>query len=272
MCCRAFLSGLLAAFALCISFVTQANQALIFAYQDSDNFPYQIGSGSQVPNNNPGIAVEQIQQMAEQLGLTIKLIRVPWKRGLKLLQQGEVDGLFSASYKKERILYGLYPTAANGRVDNQKRSYANAYTLFTHKNHPIRWDGKHFNSQTYRLYAPLGFSIVDDLRQKGMQVEETRSILVKLKQINQGRGDGIVLLSHSGFGFLNRYADELKNLKAVQPDIVRKDYYLMLSHQYVAERPKQAEQIWQQMAKIRHSDYFKARYLEYMNQEAKTGN
>lgn len=270
---RLLLSALLSIYALCTSLIVQADsKPLVFAYQDSDNFPFQTGSGHQVPSNNPGIAVEQVQRMAKRLQLTIKLIRVPWKRGLKLLQQGEIDGLFSASYKKKRIVYGLYPTDADGNLDKQKHSYANAYTLFRHKNHPIRWDGQHFNRQNYLLYAPLGFSIVDDLRKKGMQVEETRSILAKLKQINQGRGDGIVLLSHSGYGFLSRYTNELSNLIAAKPDIVRKAYYLMLSHQYVADQPQQADRIWQTLAEIRQSNDFKARYLNYMNQSVETSN
>jgi polar amino acid transport system substrate-binding protein len=59
--------------------------------------------------------------MKERIKIIIK--RLPWKRAFEgELKTGSADGLFGASYKKEREPFGAYPM--NGDKPDESRSTA----------------------------------------------------------------------------------------------------------------------------------------------------
>ncbi len=239
-----------------------ANQPLVLAYQDSDNFPYQIGNGDLIDLQNPGVAVEQMLAVGEKLGLEIQLQRTPWKRGLILLKQGHIDGLFNASFKKQRQQYGRYPTR-NGALDFSRRSYSNSYSLFKSKQGQIQWDGKRFNDTRFTVFVPLGFSIADNLRRNGLTVSETSQVFLHLTLVSLNRIDAVALLTPSGEAYLRNHPEQLENVTKIEPPLVSKDYYLMLSHQLVEANPTLAEQIWNTVGEIRDSPAFAAWHLKY---------
>jgi len=255
---------LLTAFLLITCNLAWSQPPLVFAFQDSDNYPYQVGEGAQIDAKFPGVAVEMVQAIAESLGIELSLIRLPWKRGLIMLQQGEIDGLFNASFQEKRQLHGVYPTL-NDQIDPSRRSYSNAYSLFKHINSPLSWDGEKFTPSEYRIIAPLGFSIVDDLRKKGVAVRETTAVLSDLRAISRGRKIGLVLLELSGDAYLNNHLNLLANISKNKPPLASKDYYLMLSHQLVKRNPELAEAIWNRVREFRLSGQFGKLFSKYID-------
>ncbi|GLQ30689.1 substrate-binding periplasmic protein [Litoribrevibacter albus] len=262
------LGALLAGFS---AFSTSANETdesngirLIFAFQNVDNYPYQVGDGTKVQSPLPGVAVEQMQDMAQRLELQLELVRVPWKRGLQMLKEGEIEGLFNASYKPERREYGRYPFQGD-QVNSELRSYSNSYSLFVHKDNDINWDGKTFNRVDFRVFAPLGFSIVDDLKKKGLIVNESSQVLSQLVMVAQKRVDAVALLTPSGQAQLSDHPDQLNNVVMLPVPLTSKDYFLMLSHQFVTRHPELSDKIWRTVAQIREDAAHTRRFSKYAN-------
>ena len=228
---------------------------LDFAFQNTHNFPYQIGNGDTIHPDKPGIAVELVLATAKKLGIEIHLQRTPWKRGLLLLEDGEIDGLFNGSYKPERERHGAYPLR-DGRVDPSRKSYSNAYALYTLRGSPLQWDGERITHLDGEIGAPLGFSIVDDLKRMGVPVQETRNTLNNMRKLLRGRIAAVAIYGLAGDSYLKRHPAEFKEIVKLEPPLSSKEYYLMLSHQLVKSRPDLAEAIWSTLAEIRDSEAF----------------
>ena len=237
---------------------------LTFAYQNTSNFPFQTGNGSEIDSEKPGIAVELIMLAAKKIKIEIKFIRLPWKRGLDNLENGKIDGLFNASFKTERLEFGVYPMK-EGTVDKNRKSYSNTYVLYTLKSSIVTWDGKRIGNLERAIGAPRGFSIVDDLRKMGIKIEESTSTMINFKKLYKGRIDGVAALESAGDSILDINKKEFGNIEKMQLPLKSKPYYLMLSHQFVEENPKIAENIWDTIALVRESEEYKQITAKYFN-------
>jgi len=233
-----------------------------FAYQYSSNYPFQTGEGNEIDWEKPGIAVELLMLAGEKMNIDIEFIRLPWKRGLHELKFGRIDGLFNASFKTERLEFGVYPMK-EGVVDQHRRSYTNSYVLYKVKGTPIQWDGKTFHNLTRSIGATRGFSIVDDLIKQGIRVEEANSTSQNFERLINGRIDGVAALELDADYIVETYKDKFSNIEKAQPPLVTKPYYLLLSHQFVKMYPELAEEIWNTIAVVRESEEFKQRTQKY---------
>ncbi len=237
-------------------------EQMLLAYQNTTNYPFQTGHGDVINMQKPGIAVELIMLAASKLDLKVKLMRVPWKRGLHMLQHGKIDGLFNASFKPERLQYGLYPLK-DGRIDPSRKSYSNTYVLYKHKGSPVTWNGKILFNLEQPIGAPLGFSIIGDLEKMGIKVEETVSTKTNFSKLARGRIDGVAALESAGDFLLALYHAEFSNIVKLHPPLKSKPYYLMLSHQFVKKNQKFSEKLWDTIAITRDSTEFKKCSLKY---------
>lgn len=78
------------------------------AYEDKDSADHTV-SGTAIPQN-PGIMVEMIRLIETRVpNLRITFSRKPWARCLAELESGDVDAIFSSSFKPERMKIGVYP-------------------------------------------------------------------------------------------------------------------------------------------------------------------
>jgi len=239
-----------------------AREQLIFAYQNTDNYPFQVGDGRVIDKTKPGIAVEMIQKMAKDLNLDIKLIRLPWNRALFQLKAGKIHGLFSSSYKKEREKYGVFPKK-NNAIDKTRRSYSNSYFIYTLKSSHVNWDGKTIKNNHYPIHAPLGFSIVDDLKSMGLKVTESNSLERDFNLLSLKRIDTLVTLGQTGESFLSKNKDYKDSVKRLTPPLKTKNYYLILSNQFFNKNPKISEKIWNSIKKFRISREYKKLIIKY---------
>ncbi len=69
-----------------------------------------------------------------------------------------------------------------------------------------------------------------------------------------GKLQGVAALSLAGDFYLNRQKFKYKEIRKVEPALVAKPYYLMLSHQFVKKYPKLSQDIWNALEEIRKDD------------------
>ena len=242
---------------------------LTFAYENKPQPPYYLGDANQVFAEKPGIAVEMLQKLDQNMDeLEIKFVRMPWKRALYSLKSNRVDGIFNASYKPERLDFGRYPTKdakQNGPIDSDRRITRISYSLYCLDSFAFNWQGDWQMLKGQLVGAPLGYSIVGDLQKQGIEVEESSSTQSNLLMLMTKRINLVALQTISADSILSAQVNQKQTssaqqnygaIKKLSPALVSKDYYLMLSHGFVRQYPQLAQKIWDEVKRIRvqHSD------------------
>ncbi|PPI83829.1 amino acid ABC transporter [Marinobacter maroccanus] len=227
-----------------------AETVLRVAYEDKTQFPYYMGDTEKVPEN-PGAAVELVKLLEERIpGLRIKFSRYPWKRCLAMLETGQVDGIFNASYNAARTRIGEYPRR-DGQVDPTRRLTTISYHLYALPDTDLGWTGEAFEDPDLEIGAPLGYSIVSDLESLGVSVMKVRSSRQSLQLLTAGRVHAVALQSVTADFLLSRNADQLAGIVRIDPPLKTKPYYLMLSREFKATNPELAELIWNAIGELR---------------------
>ena len=229
-------------------------QELRVGYADEELPPFAMGSGQERPNP-PGIYIELIDQVAGELGITVKYQRQPTKRGQHLLKMGELDAYFSLSYRKDRLEIGQFPMKY-GEPDGGKRIGSISYHLYKLDRSQVDYDGKQIKNVKGPVGVNLGYSIADDLRKMGLTVEEVKSTEANLKKLQLGRiaafagqdVDTDVWLEHKD------YAGVVKLPIA----LASKDYFLLFSRQYMDTHSETANKFWTRLGDMRDEAVKKA--------------
>ncbi|XPS88129.1 extracellular solute-binding protein, family 3 [Desulfosarcina variabilis str. Montpellier] len=247
---------------LCAFFLHPASGmslTLLLATDDTPGNPWIMGGGLHFQKDLPGIEIELYRHMAGQLGLELKMVRMPWKRCLFELKAGLLDGVFPASFKPERLEIGVFPFK-NGKVDQTRKSRDSAYYLYRLKSSPVTWrDGKFVNLEQMprpTIGAPLGWSIVEDLRRMNIDVLERPRPIELLEMLSKGGLAGVACLSTVADVYIVQAPHKLGQIEKVYPPISEKTYFLMLSHQFIAAHPVIAEKIWDTIAEFKTGDVF----------------
>ncbi len=192
---------------------------IIFACESKQDFPTIMGTGKKLLSKNPGMAVEAVEIVCKKIDTTFKIKRMPWKRCLKSLEAGKVDSVFTASFKEKRLKFGKYPEK-DGAVDPSRRFSDLSYALYRLKGSPVSFDGKTFFNIKGKIGAPAGYSIVDDLRKKGLKVAEGKSTEQDFKKLLLGWVDGVAALMMSGDYYLLVNNEFGEKIEKVSPPIV----------------------------------------------------
>lgn len=239
------LLGVVAVAVPCCGF---ANEPLRLGYSDVENFPYQMGNGAQVAPA-PGVAVELIREAAAAADEKLVFVRMPAQRLLLEMQAGRLDGAFIFSYKEDRLQYGVYPLH-QGKPDRQRRITSNNYSFYKMGSSEVAWDG----TQLTNWRAPVGinfsFSIGDDLKRMNLVVDDgARGTEQNMAKLKLGRISAYATLEDSADAYLRR--NNVTGVVKLEPPIVVRDYYLMLSKQYVDGNKGRAERLWTKLGEMR---------------------
>lgn len=243
-----------------------ANNEITIAYEDKEQPPYYMGNTTEVLTTNPGAAVEIVKMLEKRIpGLKITFVRYPWKRCLASLGNNTVDGIFNSSYKEERLEIGWYPTIDKkhkGKPDIRRRLCTITYSLYTLKGVSTGWDGNKFNNFNGKITAPLGYSIIDDLKKMGVDVEEAPSTTNNLDKIINKRVEATALQDVTADSIIKKQKNKYTDIVKIAPALSNKHYYLMLSKKFVDQNPALAQMIWNEIANIREEQLEKlsARY------------
>lgn len=222
----------------------------IVAYEDTEQPPYQLGNTEEI-SAKPGVSVEMVMMLTDFLpDLKIGFRRVPWNRCLRELEAGRVDATFNASFREERLKFGAYPIK-DGQPDESRRIATLSYSLYKLRGSDISWDGEKIINLNGKIGAPAGYSIIDDLRKMGVPVDEAQTTRANLLQLQYRRVAAVAAQDVTADELLKNEASTFKDIIKVEPPLVSKAYYMMISHQFIKKHPALAEKIWDTLAKIR---------------------
>lgn len=241
---RGILGGVVAA--LLVATGASAAETLRAAYEDRELPPYYMGATTEVDANAPGVSVELMRDAAKELGVQIEFVRMPWVRCLKSLQRGEVDAVFNASFKEDRLEAGVYPMAG-GKPDPARRIATVAYHLYRLKDGAVAYDGKALSGLAGPVGVPSGYSIMEDLRRLGVASEESVDTVTNFKKLASRRIAAVATLDVSGDALLK----DFPAIEKVTPPLATKDYFVLVSHQFYDTKRDLAEKLWRKVAELR---------------------
>ncbi len=239
-------------------------QNLVWITDDTPGGHYITGGGPAFDSEKPGIEIELYRMVAQKLNLEIEFKRLSWTRCLYLIEHNGVDGIFPASFKKDRMKIGVYPMK-NNQVDASRKTRNNAYYLYQLKNGPIRWDGKIFTHDgPATIGVPEGWAIVEVVLKLYRAVREETVNRNTPNLLIHRRLAGFICLETVFDAYLDREPNAYADIVKVDPPVWEKPYYLMLSHNFVASNPKLSEQIWNAIRDIKKSRAYSAMVTRYV--------
>lgn len=229
-------------------------KSITLAYEPVHNPPRALGRGTAINWEKPGLTLELLNIVGDRLGIEFIYKRLPWKRGLYLLKKNEIDGVFHASYKREREGYGVYPNK-DGVVDVHRSIFYQSYVLYTRKGTVLKYNGD--STIRGRVGAISDYSIASELKSKGQEVEEAINQSANFNKLVKGQIVAFATLENMADDFIFRNSDKYTNIVKVHPALKSKAYYLLLSKGFVTQHPELSEEIWDTIADVKGSQEFK---------------
>lgn len=240
-----FVWGLLLAGSSVFSHAT----TLKFCYEDKQLRPYYFGNSADIPADLPGATIEHLRLLVRKVpDLQLELRRLPWKRCLQQLEQGEVDALI-ASYAKERETLGKYPKRTDdpaGLPDSSRAFSEHQTCLVSKPGVSWRWDGKQFSGIDQVVIArPLGYAPLKTSDQSKISIHYTLSGAMDLDLLEGGRVNAITTLCRIAGKPAEAPYLKKRHLQVLYPPLYSNTGYLVFSHAFYTAHKNQAEQLWQ---------------------------
>lgn len=203
-----------------------------------------------------GLHIDIIARALSNLGYQYEFKPLPWKRCLADAEHGGADGVATASYKAERANFLHYPGDASTSQHSVHRVMQVEYAVVTLIDSDYEFSGDVTTIPT-PVRAPRGYSIADDLRQKGVAVDDNapgdENNLRKLLRVDKGS----VVVIPEVVKFLSEKEEYKGKLKVSEKPLKSKSYHLAISKQSNLSAEKRVE-IWAEVAKVRNDASFMA--------------
>jgi polar amino acid transport system substrate-binding protein len=222
-------------------------RTLVLCFEDSDIPPWRM-------RNQTGHNFRLLDAVARNTSVRFVYRGLPWRRCQSDLAEGRVDGAFANSYTPERRAIGLYPPGAtpDAAPDARFRLFSDGYALVRRRGDGVRLQDGRIVGLTGPVGSQAGYSIVDDLRRKGIAVEEgSPDPMALLRKLAEGRV-GAAALGISKMRELEATGDPVfARIETLPEPLVRKDYFLMVSRQRYARDPALVQALWEAVAEQR---------------------
>ena len=227
--------------------VNAADLTVNVATGDIANVPRILGEGSAL-HEPPGIQIELLMKAARQVGINLKITRLPSKRVLDNLEKGQSDAALIFSYSDDRAKYAVYPMK-KGNPDSNRKIYNVGYAVYKQKNSPLEWDGKQFLNLKGTIGSILGWSVNEELSKMGLKVEEVKTHTQNLEKLKLGRVDAVV-----GPEEVIDYLiiiNEYKNIEKMQKPFSEKPYFVIFNKKFKERNSEIIEKFWDKIGEIR---------------------
>jgi polar amino acid transport system substrate-binding protein len=241
-----------------------AETTIRMVYFNKENPPRVVGGGTSIDWSKPGITVELFNMVAQRVGVQFEYKRMPWKRCLYAVEHGMAEATFHASFKPARAKFGVYP-ARDGQLDPSRRIYKNSYVFYARKGSGVSWDGQALSNAARPVGTQLSYSIADDLRNMGYEVEEEASVANNLDKLAAGRISAYAEIESIADHTMDKEKSSYENIVKLQPPISEKYYYLLISKLFVGKHPQLAEQIWDAVRDVQQTDAYREMVDKYLN-------
>jgi polar amino acid transport system substrate-binding protein len=221
-------------------------------------YPFTYSQGGQAK----GIHIDIVQKALSNLNYTVRFYPKPWKRCLQEAKKGKYDAVVSASYKPERAQYLIYPDDAAGALKSLGRITQVEYVVITNSDVSYTFDGD-VKSLPQPVRAPLGYSIVDDLKSAGISVFEAPDIIDCVRQlVDSGRGTFVTPPENAiDLQLDKRFMGKLK----IHPKPIKsKSYFIAFSIKNQKLNREKILAVWNEIARLREDqDFIKALFKKY---------
>lgn len=246
----------------CFSQTALAATTLTFCFQDTEFAPYYLGNGENPHAGRPGATIEHLQQATANVsGLTLKLVRFPWRRCLKFLQTGDVDAVV-ANFKEGRQELGVFPMRAD-QPDPTREFTRQQVCLVTSKKLAARWNGSFFaDTQKVIVAHQSGRNIEQRLSHRQFVSIPISSQAKALQMLAAEKVHAVSMVCKIS-GTSAMPADfNAATMTVLEPPLEELHGHLMFSHQFFQAQPHIAEALWAQLTTSPI-----AIYLKYLNDE-----
>lgn len=249
--------GLLLSCLICFNtaIASENNKEIVILYDDSQGTLdisdiTSISPDSRMPYHTIGNVLPQ------KYGFNIRLKPIIWSRGLELLKTGMADGILDASYQDERAEYSVYPMK-DGKLDPSRSLRNSYYYLYYNKSSQIQWDGQKLSNFEGPIGSIQSYSIVKDLRAKGINVLEMQREVGILKDVYIGKLDAAALPEGTGTSVFKRFPYLKDNILTHKTPLTTKTYYLIFSKHFYEQNTGVAENIWNAYREYKNTKEYK---------------
>ena len=206
-----------------------------------------------VKGNSAGLHVDIVTKALVQLGYQAVFTPLAWKECLEKTGTGSYDALVSGSYKAKRAQSLIYPSDAATAVKSEWRIMQVEYVLITPEAHSYKYDGD-IKTLPIPVRAPLGYSIVDDLRAKGLKVI-TNNTTRNLKSIDRMQKGCVITPPENAVRLIKMLG--LENKLKIHPKPVKsKSYFMLFSKKTENFSQPEIKKIWDEIVKLRDDEQF----------------
>lgn len=224
---------------------------LTFCAENKVQVPFIFGTSGSVQDDYPGLAVEMIRIASKRVSAQAAILRAPWNRCLLLLENNAVDGVFMGSFNPARGKIAAYPMIGD-QVDPSRRITTSSYSFFRRKGSSPNWDGHNFTGIEGQVGAPRGYSIVRDLKKRGLNLMELDDTAMVFEMLVSRKVDVAAVQTSAGEALVS--SGVFPSIELVKPPLVIKHYYVMLSKKLVRENKELADRFWSEIASIREKE------------------
>ncbi len=220
-----------------------------FCYQDTELYPAYLGDGSEVPSDKPGVDIELYQKIAELADAKVTFVRYSWNRCLALLSAGRIDSIIS-SYRPERAQTAVFPMAGD-KPDDTKKITTSGYFLYHLNKNATYWDGEKLLDPSISIGAPMGYSIVADLRGWDANVTEAGTTKGLLNLLRYGRFDAIAAPANMTEAIIRREITLFSEVVRDPIPLKQNAYFIVFSTSFAQNNPSLVERVWQYTETVR---------------------
>ncbi len=215
-------------------------------------YPYTFESAGTAK----GIHIDIVTLALNNLEHKFTFTPLPWKRCLKETINGKYNAVVSGSYKPERAVKLLYPPDAPYTKKSKWRITQVEYVVVSHIDNAFIFNGD-LSTIPEPARAPLGYSIVDDLRKKRIEVITASNTYDNFKQlVNSKRG--VVISPPQNAIELSKIPEFKDKLKIHSTPIKSKSYFLLFSKTNPGLDEQMQKILWNEIKNIRNN----AKYMK----------
>lgn len=214
--------------------------AWTFCFEDRDILPWRTRAGT-------GLNIDLLDAASRQAGLQLRYVALPWRRCQSGVARGEIDGLFAISHSGERERLWVYPPDEPDR--SLFRMFQDGYILLRRRGDAVSVVDGRVIALRGRIGAQPGYSVVDDLRQQGFDVDDgTQEPALIVRKLMEGRL-GAAALGMNAWRDLQAQDDlALDGIEALAKPLVVKDYFLVVSRRRHALSLGATRALWEAIA------------------------
>lgn len=212
-----------------------------------------------------GLHIDIINKALTNAGYEPHYKALPWKQCLSEAKAGHFDAVATVSYKTDRTSYLDYPADASQNGKSKERVTQVEYVVIT----PVKDAKGNPSTYTYQgdiktipspVRIPTGYSIVENLEQAGLKVEENPHSIDNFKKLVKEKTGSVVdlqdLTQH-----LASQPEFSGQLKIVSDPIFSKSYFLAFAKKGNLTTEDQ-KKIWEAIAKVRENSEQMGQFLE----------